>query len=63
MKAEFHEDRLIAALNKYWRGLSEDEYYRKMDIPATNNAISVAQFPKEVEDWIWIKERKPFEVF
>lgn len=34
-----------------------------MDGPATNEAIQVAGFPKEISDWIWEVERKPFEVF
>ena len=30
------------------------EYYnRKMDMPATQNAISMAQFPEPVIEWIW----------
>jgi hypothetical protein len=44
---------LIAALNKYWRPLSEEEYLHKMDLPATENAIMVAAFPKKVVGWIW----------
>ncbi len=58
----FHEDRLIAALNKYYRPLTHDEYM-DMDMPMINNAITAAGFPKEVSDWIWEKERKPFEVY
>lgn len=56
-------DRLIAALNKYYRPVTSDEYWYKWDIPATNNAIAVAGIPKEVEDWIWEKERIPFQIF
>ena len=29
----------------------------------TNNAIIVSQFPKEISDWIFVKERQPFEVY
>lgn len=48
-----HDDRLIAALNKYYRPLTEQDYYDKMDIPSTQNAVLVANFPKEVEAWVW----------
>lgn len=59
----FHEDRLISALNKYYRPITQEEYWYKMDIPMTQNAVIIAQFPKEVEAWIWEVDRKPFEVF
>lgn len=52
-KITFHRDRLIAALNKYWRPLGLEEYLHKMDLPATENAIAVAGFPKKVVGWIW----------
>lgn len=58
----FHEDRLLTALNKYYRPLTEDEYLDSMDIPGTNNAIAVSQFPIHVNDWIWEKKREAFEV-
>jgi len=38
------------------------EFMREMDIPMTNNAITISQFPKEVAEWIWEKERQPFEI-
>jgi hypothetical protein len=34
-----------------------------MDAEMTNNAIEAAQFDKETIDRVWIKNRKPFEVF
>lgn len=34
-----------------------------MTLPEINEAIVMAGFPKEVSDYIWTKERKPFEVF
>jgi hypothetical protein len=43
--------------------LSEDEYWRKMDIPGVNNAVQVSGFPEHIIKWIWETERKPFEVF
>lgn len=49
---------MVAALNKYWRQLSVDEYLKKMDIPATNNAIVVSGFPEEVANWIWVEDQK-----
>ena len=53
----------MSALNKYWRALTEDEYLWDMDFEMTNNAVQVAQFPEHITDWIWVIERKPFEVF
>lgn len=58
-----HVDRLIAALNKYYRAITNEEFYLKMDLPMINNAIQIAQFPKEIEDWIFEKEREPFSIF
>jgi hypothetical protein len=55
--------RLIAGLNKYWQKLSPYEFWYKMDIESTQNAIGVSCFPKEVEEWIFVKKRNPFEVF
>jgi len=40
-----------------------EDYWNKMDIPMTNQAIMISGFPKEVEDWIFVKERKPFAIF
>lgn len=34
-----------------------------MDVVSTNNAISIAGFTKEIIDWVWPKDRKPFEVY
>lgn len=62
-KTKFHEDRLVSALNKYYRAIDDNEYWKKMDIPMTNNAIAVSSFPKEITDWIWETERAPFEIF
>jgi hypothetical protein len=50
-------------LNKYWRPLTETEYWHDMDGPAINDAVQVAGFPKEVEEWIWEIDRKPFQIF
>lgn len=52
-KVTFHRDRLVAALNKYWRPLPVDEYLHKMGIPETENAIAVSGMPESVADWIW----------
>ncbi len=43
-----------------------DYYLHKMDIPMTNNAVTVAQFPEGIVNWIWeknFKKMKPFQVF
>lgn len=61
-----HQDRLIAALNKYYRPLTEREFMEDMDIPAVQNAICIAGFSKEVEDWIWEtneEDVEPFKIF
>ena len=54
---------MIASLSKFWRPISEEDYWHKMDIPMTNNAVIVSGFPKEVKEWIWEIERQPFEIF
>lgn len=51
---------MIAALNKYWRPLTEKEYWENMDIISTNNAIAAANFPKEIEDWIFETKKPKF---
>ena len=43
--------------------MSKEDYLKKMDIPMTNNAIQIAGFPPEVEEWMWEVERKPFAIF
>ena len=52
-KYTLHEDRLLIALNKYWRPLDEDYYLNKMDIQDTNEAIIQSQFPEYVQNRIW----------
>lgn len=47
---------MIAALNKHYRSVSNDEYWNDWDIPTTNNAIEIAQFPEPVIKWIWEKK-------
>jgi hypothetical protein len=54
---------LIAALNKYYRPMSKYEFYHDMDIPAINNAVAVAGFSKEIENWIFEVDRIAFEIF
>lgn len=54
--------RLISALNKYWRPLTNDEFLWDMDFEMTNEAIQVAQFPEEVVARIWEREKIPFEI-
>jgi hypothetical protein len=58
-----HTDRLITALCKYWMPIDREYYWNKMDIPTTNCAIQVSGFPKEIADWIWVKQYNAFEVF
>ena len=57
-KVTFHRDRLVAALNKYWRPVAVDEYLHGMDLPATENAVTVAGMPKEITEWIWEPVKK-----
>ena len=58
-----HIDRLISALNKYWRPLKESEYLDEMDTIDVNNAIYVSGMPKEVINWVWEKKRVLGEIF
>ena len=53
-----HEDRLLIALNKYWRPIDQEYYLNKMDIPDTNEAIIQSQMPEYVQKRIWEKEKK-----
>jgi hypothetical protein len=39
------------------------QYWYEFDIDGLNNAINVACFPKEVSDWIFERDIKPFQVF
>lgn len=34
-----------------------------MDIPMIQNAVGVANFPKEVLEWIWEVKRDNFAIF
>ena len=58
-----HYDRLISALNKYWRAVSNEEFWDEMDLIDTNNAVAVAGFPEHVTDWVWTKKRVLGEVY
>jgi hypothetical protein len=55
---KFHRDRLIAALNKHWRPLSVEEYLHEMDVPATSNAVTVAEMSEALFDWIWEPQKR-----
>ncbi|MDA3939824.1 MAG: hypothetical protein PF693_11005 [Spirochaetia bacterium] len=37
--------------------MSVDEYLHQMDIPGTQNAVTVAGMPKEIMAWIWEEEK------
>jgi hypothetical protein len=50
-------------LNKHWARVSEEAFWYEMDIPATQNAIIVSGFSKEMENWIWEIKREPFSIF
>lgn len=52
---------MLAALNKYFGKVSYDEYMDKWDLTMIQNAVAVANFPKEVESWIW--EPEAFTLF
>ncbi len=54
---------MFAALNKYYRPMTKHEYWYSHDIESLNNAINVACFPKEVTDWIFERDIKPFSIF
>ena len=55
---KFHRGRLVAALNKYLRPLSDHEYLREWDLPKTQDMIAVSQMPESVMDWIWEEKKK-----
>ena len=59
----FHEDKLIAALNKYWRPIGRKELKEDMDVQDIHNAIQFSGMPKDVVDKIWEKRRGAFEVY
>jgi len=52
---------LLSALNKHFRSVSYNEYMDEWDLPFTTNAVAAAEFPKNVETWIW--EPKAFTLF
>lgn len=56
-------DKLISALNKYWRPVTKREFYHSMSVNMINNAIEAAEFPKHVSERIFKIKRKPFEIF
>ena len=44
---------MIAALNKHFRPITETEFFDEWDLPSTQNAIEVSQFPENVSKWIF----------
>ena len=52
----FNVEKLITALNKYFRPVTEKEYWYEWDIPMTNHAVEIAEFPKHVIERIWTKK-------
>lgn len=60
---KFHPKRLIAALNKAGISVTPEQYWKEWDIAQTQAAVGIAGFSEEVENWIWEKDRKPFEMF
>ena len=54
---------MFASLNKYYRPMTIHEYWYGHDIDGINNAIRVSEFPKEVTDWIFERDIKPFQIF
>lgn len=54
---------MIAALNKYYRPMSLEDYKDTMDLIDVQNAVEIAGIPKAVADRIWQKERQAFEVY
>lgn len=55
-------ERLIVALNKYWRPISDYYFWHKMDIVTVQNAVICSQFPKEVEDLVFEVKKNPFQI-
>jgi len=48
----------VAALNKYLRPLSDDEYLYEWDLPKTQDMVIASQMPESVIDWIWEEQKK-----
>ena len=48
----------MAALSKYWRPLTVNEYLHEMDVRQVEEACRYAGFPKEVIDDIWEKKKQ-----
>lgn len=44
---------MIAALNKYYRPVSVDEFYNVWDLPTCQNAVDVAEFPEHIAKYIF----------
>lgn len=45
-------------MNKHYRPLSTHEYLHEMDLPATQNAVTVAQMNEGLIDWVWEPQKK-----
>jgi hypothetical protein len=58
-----HEDRLVSALNKYWRPLTREQYGEELSLKDIQNAVEVCGMPKETSDWVFEVERDCFEMF
>jgi hypothetical protein len=54
---------LIAALNKKGIHVTPEEYWEKWDVKQTQAAVQIAGFEKNIEEWIWQRDRAAFEVF
>ena len=61
-KVVFHRGRLVAALNKYLRPLSDHEYLREWDLIKTQDMIAASQMPESVMDWIWQEKKDSFSM-
>jgi hypothetical protein len=55
---------LIAGLNKFYRPLSNREYWHEWGLKDTENAIAVSGMPEQVIKWIWepVRDKKKFAV-
>ena len=58
---------MLAALNKHWRSVTKEQYLYDMDWVDVQNAFEMFNLDERtfnlLMDWIWKKERKPFEMF
>ncbi len=57
------ESKLFAALNRFWKPITMNEYWYEMDVPGLNDAIDVSQFPEDIFNKIFTIKKEPFAMW